>query len=78
MNSDIERNLGEQPITRIMLERGLTRSDLVSASNRHITHKMVARACKGRRLTPHAQRLILAAINQLSNSEYSLADLFNY
>lgn len=78
MKSDIERNLGEQPIERIMLERGLTRSDLVSASNRHITHKMVARACKGRRLTPHSQRLILDTLNQLTNSEHVISDLFNY
>ncbi len=78
MMNDIERNLGEQPIARIMLEQGLKHSDLVSVSNRHITHKMVARACKGRRLTPHSQGLILDALNQATHSAYAVSDLFNY
>ncbi len=78
MKNEIERNLGEQPIARIMLERELKHSDLVSVSNRHITHKMVARACKGRRLTPHSQRLVLDALNQAAHSAYVITDLFNY
>ena len=41
----------------ILTERGLKSHDLVEASNEKITHKMVVRACKGRRLTARVQRL---------------------
>lgn len=51
MNPEIERNLGEQPVARIMQEHNLKAHDLVAASPVEMTHKMVARACKGRRLT---------------------------
>ncbi|NLT76571.1 MAG: hypothetical protein GXX98_08625, partial [Planctomycetes bacterium] len=55
MSDEIERNLGPQPIERIMAEHHLKPHDLVAASTEQITHKMVARACKGRRLTPNVQ-----------------------
>ena len=48
MPVEIERNLGEQPIARIMAERGLKARDLVTVSTEQITHKMVARACKAK------------------------------
>ncbi|MBI5394367.1 MAG: hypothetical protein HZA91_03630 [Verrucomicrobia bacterium] len=78
MNSEIERNLGEQPIGRLMLELGLKPHDLVAASTEQVTHKMVSRACKGRRLTPHVQMKILNALNRASGKTYALSDLFNY
>ncbi len=78
MNSDVERNLGEQPIARIMREQGLRPHDLVAASTDQITHKMVSRACKGRRLTAHVQAKILHALNQATGKTYALRDLFNY
>jgi len=78
MSTEIERNLGEQPITAIMEELGIKASDLVSASAEHITHKMVARARKGRRLTPNVQSKIRNALNKASGNSYSLSDLFNY
>lgn len=78
MNNEIERNLGEQPLAHIMADEGLTRTDLVAISAHHITHKMVARACKGRRLTAHSKELVLNALNQGTGKTYLMTDLFNY
>jgi hypothetical protein len=78
IHAGIERNLGEQPITRIMAEHRLSRHDLVDVSAQHITHKMVARACKGRRLTPNAKRKILEALNKATGRTYCMGDLFSY
>jgi len=77
-SSDIERNLGEQPIARLLQEHGLKAHDLVAASTEQITHKMVARACKGRRLTLNAQSKVLRALNRATGKNFSLGDLFNY
>ena len=80
MNSspDLERNLGEQPIARLMAEHRLKTGDLVEASSEHITRKMVSRACKGRWLTPHVRSKILRALHAATGKEFSPADLFNY
>ncbi len=78
MPDDIERDLGEQPIARLLAELALKPSDLVTASTEQITHKMVARACKGRRLTPNVQAKVCRALNAASGRSYALADLFNY
>ncbi len=73
-----ERNLGVQPIAAIMEEAGLKRHDVVAASVEQITHKMVARACKGRRLTRNVQHKVLRAMNAASDCDYALSDLFTY
>ena len=78
MNIEVERDLGEQPIAGIMLKAGLKPNDLVSSSDKQITHKMVSRAVKGRRLTPKIQVKVLAALNKATGKDYSLKDLFNY
>ena len=78
MNPEIERNLGEQPVARIMQEHNLKPHDLVAISSVEMTHKMVSRACKGRRLTLNTQSKVLAALNRASGKNYSLRDLFNY
>lgn len=78
MNSDIERNLGEQPIAAILREHNLKAHDLVAASAVEMTHKMVSRACKGRRLTLNTQTKVLAALNRATGKNYSLSDLFSY
>lgn len=78
VNSNIERNLGEQPIARLMQEHGLKAHNLVTASTEQITHKMVARACKGRRLTLNTQSKVLRALNSATGKSFALADLFNY
>ncbi len=78
MNSEMERNLGEQPVARLMREHHLKPHDLVAASSVEMTHKMVSRACKGRRLTLNTQSRVLAALNRATGKDYSLRDLFNY
>ncbi len=78
MSTDIERDLGEQPIARLMRDHNLSPRDLVAASTEQITHKMVSRACKGRRLTPNVQAKIRAALARAAGREYALEDLFNY
>ena len=75
---DIERDLGEQPIARLLAEHGWKANDLVTASTEQITHKMVARACKGRRLTANVQAKILRALNTFSAGQYRISDLFDY
>ena len=72
------RDLGVQPIARLMAARGLTAHDLVARSTEQITHKMVARAMKGRRLTANTQAKVLRALNAAAGSAYTLPDLFNY
>jgi len=78
MNADIERDLGEQPIAKIMALHGLKASDLVACSTEQITYKMVSRAVKGRRLTPTVQSKILSALNKAAKKDHVLKDLFNY
>jgi len=74
----IERNLGEQPIAKIMAAAGLKPHDLVVASTVQMTHKMVSRACTGRRLTPNTQTIVLKALQAATGKTYALSDLFNY
>jgi hypothetical protein len=78
VNSDIERNLGEQPIAGIMREHNLKPHDLVTASATPLTHKMVSRARTGRRLTLNTQSNVFAALNRPAGQNYALGDLFNY
>ena len=78
MNKDVERNLGEQPIAQLMTDLELKSKDLVSVSTEFITHKMVTRACKGRRLTSNVKVKIRNAINKAAEKDYSVKDLFNY
>ena len=61
-----------------MAAHTLTGHDLVASSTEQITHKMVARAMKGRRLTANTQAKVLRALNAAAGKEYTLADLFNY
>lgn len=78
MSADIERNLGEQPIARVMRDHNLNARDLVAASTDQLTHKMVSRACRGRRLTPNVQAKIRAALSRAAGREYAREDLFTY
>lgn len=77
-SDEIERNLGEQPIAKIMADKGLKPHDLVTASEVQMTHKMITRACKGRRLTPNVQNKVMEALNKATGENYTLADLFTY
>ncbi len=78
MTEDIERNLGPQPIGPILAERGLAAKDLVAASTEQITHKMIARAVRGRRLTPKTQGKVQRALEAATGETYALEKLFNY
>jgi hypothetical protein len=78
MNEETERDLGPQPIAGLLAERNLKPHDLVAASTQQLTHKMVSRACKGRRLTLNTQTKVLNALNLAAGKNYSLKDLFNY
>ena len=78
MNNEIKRNFGKQPIVQIMIDHNLKPMDLVAASTEQITHKMVSRACKGRRLTSNVKSKILNALNKATGKEYSVEELFNY
>jgi hypothetical protein len=75
---DVVRNLGEQPIARLMAERGLKAQALVAASTEQITHKMVSRACKGRKCTANTKNIVLNALQQVTGKTYAFSDLFNY
>ena len=78
-------NLGTQPLDEIMKSGNVSNHDLVAASTEQLTHKMVARGRKGRRLKRKVQLKILDALNAYSKSlspethrVYSLPDLFSY
>ncbi len=75
---DIERDLGPQPIAGILEQLGLAASDLVAASGEQLTHKMVARALKGRRLTSKAMGKVVRALNRASGGDYAEGALFTY
>ena len=77
-DATIERNFGEQPLAALLAQHGLRSHDLVAASTEQITHKMVSRGCKGRRLTNNVQSKLQRALNKLTGGNYRLADLFNY
>lgn len=72
------RAMGEQPIARMMRERGLSNHDVVAASARPITHKLVMRAARGRRLTVHSKALVVEAFNRATGGSFRAADLFDY
>ncbi len=74
----MELDLGQQPIAQLIEKHTLKPHDLVAASTDQITHKMVARACKGRRLTRNVQIKLLRALNAATQQQYALKDLFTY
>lgn len=76
--ADVTRNLGPQPIAELLDRHGLTSQDLVAASHEQLTHKMVNKACKGRRLTPNVQGKVLRALNAAAEASYDLEALFTY
>jgi len=70
---------GPQPVDGILKSRGISNADLVGASTRQLTHKVVQKARKGRRLTPNAQAKIAEALSALCPGEtFMPRDLFNY
>ena len=78
MNEITEHNLGPQPIIELLEKHKLKSHDLVAASTEQITHKMVSRACKGRKLSRRVQLKIRNAVNAATDQTYKLTDLFTY
>jgi len=78
MKPELERDLGEQPIATIMAQHCLDAHKLVEASKLGLTHKMVARAKKGRRLTPNVKTKVRAALSEVLGRECKESELFNY
>lgn len=77
--NDKQMELGVQPLDALMTRLGLSNHDLVAASTEQLSHKVVQKGRKGRRLTLNAQHKILNALNQLKPEEnLSLGKLFNY
>ncbi|MFT4540014.1 MAG: hypothetical protein ACI841_000775 [Planctomycetota bacterium] len=72
------RDLGEQPLTEMMKARDLLPKDLVEASSEQITHKMVSRAMKGRRLTARTMNKVMRAWNRAAEADDGIERLFNY
>ncbi len=75
---EIDRDYGVQPIVAILESRKLKPHDLVAASTEQLTHKMVSRACKGRKLSRRVQQKITNALNAAAEQNYTLKDLFTY
>jgi len=73
-----ELDLGPQPLAGLLQRLALSPSDLVAASGEQLTHKMVARATKGRQLSGNTMGKVLRALNTAAQSTYDLPDLFNY
>ena len=77
-NENIERNLGGQPLKAILEKHELSAKDLIDASNVPLTYKLVARACKGRRLTSRSKKIVLEAVQMATGHVYKMTDIFNY
>ncbi|MFA5160436.1 MAG: hypothetical protein WC484_08050 [Candidatus Omnitrophota bacterium] len=77
---NMEKNdLGMQPLDVLMTKHGLSNHALVAASTEQLSHKVVQKARKGRRLTPKAKTKILEALhNALPEKKFAHRDLFNY
>jgi hypothetical protein len=79
INENDERNLGPQPIAELMTKHNLKPHDLVAAApEQQLTHKMVSRACKGRKLTERTRVKVLKALNLAAKQNYAMGELFNY
>jgi hypothetical protein len=75
-----EMNCGPQPLDQVMDGLGLANHALVERSDAHLTHKVVQKARRGRRLTPNSIGKIVAALNAAAPREpaWTAAELFNY
>jgi hypothetical protein len=77
-NAGKGRDFGPQPIADLMAELQLKPHDLVLASTEQLTHKMVARAMKGRQLTSNSRGIVQRAFNRATQKTWTQAQLFNY
>jgi len=75
--------MGVQPIEAIMTEHGLKNHDVMQMNRGGLTHKHVAKARKGRRLTPKIKVRVTEALNAALKQrgierQFVPKDLFNY
>lgn len=78
-SADLQKEMGVQPLDTVMSGMDLKNHDLVGASTEQLTHKMVSKARKGRRITLNVKMKILNAVNKCQNrKQFALKDLFNY
>jgi len=84
-----ERDLGIQPLEKMMEEWQISSQDMVDVSTEQLTHKQIQRARKGRRLTLKMMQKVTRAFNvviwyRLSDEqkegyfEYFHKHIFNY
>jgi glycerol-3-phosphate dehydrogenase len=74
-----ENEIGTQPLDALMTSLGLSNHDLVAASTEQLSHKMVQKGRKGRRLTPKIKTKILnALLIAVPDRAFAHRDLFNY
>ena len=71
---------GVQPLDGLMTELGLSNHDVVTAAGVNVlTHKVVAKARRGRKLTRRAQDKIVAALNaKAAGRTFRREDCFSY
>ncbi len=69
---------GPQPIEQLLEKHNSSVTDIIKASDEHLTHKVIRKACRGRRLTKRMQNKIVRALNHYANTEYRRDELFNY
>ena len=79
----LPREMGVQPIDAIMTEHELKNHDVMQMNRGGLTHKNIAKARKGRRLTPKLKVRVTEALNALLKlrgveKQFVPKDLFNY
>lgn len=88
-NPKDERDLGVQPLDKMMDAWGIENHDVVAVSTEQLTHKQVQKARKGRRLTLKMMQKVTRAYNvciwhrltaeqKEAYYEYMHRDLFSY
>lgn len=89
-SSDLERAVaggeyGAQPLDALMENHGLSNTDVVQAATVPVTHKMLTKARRGRRLSRKVQEKVLESFNAALSRKrvetplcYGFNDLFTY
>ncbi len=77
---DVTMDAGVQPLDGLMTSLGISNHDLVAAAALNtLTHKVVAKGRRGRKLTLRAQDKIVAALNlKAAGKNFRREDCFSY
>jgi hypothetical protein len=75
-----EMEAGVQPLDALLTRLGINNHAMVATSPGPLTHKEVAKARKGRKLTARSQKRVIAALNatKAEGSPFAFEDAFNY